>query len=152
SYVRRSKRQALHALATGGGAAAVRSMSWSEFETLIGEAFRRRSYTVEETGGNAPDGGVDLVLSKDGERHLVQCKHWRAQTVGVATVRELYGVMATQGASGGFVVTSGKYSREARNFAEGRNIELIDGEDLMLDQTRPAQRPPRSHPAKTWRR
>lgn len=27
------------------------AMSWQEFEGLVGEAFRRRGYQVEETGG-----------------------------------------------------------------------------------------------------
>jgi len=49
-------------------------MSWQQFETLVGEGFLRRGGRVKETGGGGPDGGVDLVLSKDGEKTLVQCK------------------------------------------------------------------------------
>lgn len=148
SYARRSKRQSLHALATSGGAAAVGSMNWREFEALIGEAFRRRGFAVAETGADGPDGGIDVVLTKESERYFVQCKHWRAQRVGVAIVRELYGVMAAQGAVGGFVVTSGNFSKEAQDFAEGRNIELIDGKRLgtMLQEGRPTQRRTRLAP------
>src|SRR5258708_15004030 len=106
-------------------------MSWREFETLVGEGFRRRGYSVKETGGGGPDGGVDLVLSKDGEKTLVQCKQWKAFKVGVSTVRELYGVMAADGAAAGFVVTSGRFTQEAVAFAAGRNIHLMDGAALM---------------------
>ena len=42
-------------------------------------------------------------------------------------VRELNGVVSAQGAHGGFVVTGGEFSREAREFAESCGIELIDG-------------------------
>ena len=54
----------------------------------------------------------------------------------VPVVRELYGVMAAKGASGGFVVTSGKFTVEAEAFAVGRNIRLLDGPKLerMLKQ------------------
>jgi len=45
-------------------------------------------------------------------------------------VRELYGVMAAEGAACGFVVTSGVFTDEVRAFAVGRNIELIDGKAL----------------------
>jgi restriction system protein len=38
--------------------------------------------------------------------------------------------MAAEGAAGGFVVTSGVYTQEAKAFAEGRNIKLIDGAKL----------------------
>lgn len=98
---------------------------------LVGEGFRRRGYAVRETGGGGADGGVDLVLRQGGETFLVQCKQWKAFKVGVATVRELYGVMAAQGAAGGFVVTSGRFTREAEAFAAGRNIQLVDGVGLV---------------------
>jgi len=112
-------------------------MSWQEFEMLVGEAFRRKGYMVSETGGGGADGGVDLVLRKDGEKFLVQCKQWKAYKVGVTTIRELYGVMAAGGAAGGFVVTSGVFTQEAKSFADGRNIDLIDGSELtaMIKKT-----------------
>ena len=105
-------------------------MSWQEFEMLVGEGFRLQGYQVAETGGGGADGGVDLVLTKAGEKFFVQCKQWRAFKVGVAVVRELYGVMAARGATGGFVVTSGRFTNDATAFARGRNIELIDGPSL----------------------
>jgi restriction system protein len=104
----------------------VSSLSWQDFELLIGEGFRHRGYHVTERGGAVPDGGIDLILTRDNERFFVQCKQWRARSVGVSVVRELYGVMAAKGAIGGFVVTSGKFSSDALSFAEGRNIELLD--------------------------
>jgi restriction system protein len=109
---------------------ALLDMSWREFEMLVGEVFRQRGFTVVEIGGNGSDGGVDLVLKKNGETHLVQCKQWKAYKVGVEIVRELYGVMAANGAVSGYVVTSGVYTNEAKAFADGRNIELIDGSKL----------------------
>lgn len=114
-------------------------MSWQEFEQLVGEYFRRKGFAVEETGGGGVDGGVDLVVTLGKDRYLVQCKQWKAMRVGVATVRELYGVMAAQGAAGGFVVTSGAFTDEARRFAEGREIDIITGDQLteMIRAARP---------------
>lgn len=127
----RHKRSALLAdVQTGSSASVLNGMTWQEFEMLVGEAFRRGGYAVAETGGGGADGGVDLVLRKDGEKYLVQCKQWKAFRVGVTTIRELYGVMAAGGAAGGFVVTSGIFTQEAKAFAEGRNIDLIDGAEL----------------------
>jgi restriction system protein len=105
---------------------AISEMSWREFERLVGEAFRRRGFRVTGFGGGGSDGSVDLALMKDGERFLVQCKHWRKEQVGVTVVRELNGVMAAAGAHGGFVVTGGQFTREAREFAQGTKIELVD--------------------------
>ena len=46
-------------------------------------------------------------------------------------VRELFGLMAAKGAAGGFVVTSGRFTQEAKDFATGSNIRLVDGEALF---------------------
>lgn len=127
----RYKRSALHGqVAASPDRGALNDMSWQQFEALVGEAFRRKGYAVTETGGGGADGGIDLALKKDGETFLVQCKQWKAYKVSVTTVRELYGVMAAEGATGGFVVTSGVFTDEARAFAVGRNIELMDGKAL----------------------
>jgi restriction system protein len=127
----RYKRRALHEkVAASPDRGSLNDMSWQQFEALVGEAFRRKGYSVTETGGGGADGGVDIALKKESETFLVQCKQWKALKVGVATVRELYGVMAAKGATGGFVVTSGGYTDEARAFAKGQNIELMDGKAL----------------------
>jgi restriction system protein len=112
-------------------AAAIDGMRWHEFEALVGEGYRHQGYSVKHSGGNGPDGGIDLVLSKGGEQHFVQCKQWRANKVGVAVVRELYGVMSAKGAAGGMVVTSGAFTSDAQAFAKGRNIQLLDGPQLL---------------------
>ncbi len=131
SVLGRRKRNALYGRAAGpDGLSAIATMSWREFEMLIGEAFRHRGFRVVERGGQGADGGVDLVLAKEGERHLVQCKHWRATKVPVAVVRELFGAMAAEGAASGFVVTAGEFTKDARDFAKGRNVELIGGAAL----------------------
>lgn len=128
---RRKRKALLTDVAQSRASDVLDGMSWREFELLIGEAFRKRGYQVAETGGNGPDGGVDLVLRKGGEKHLVQCKQWKALKVGVDVVRELYGVMAAQGATTGFVVTSGRFTKDAEAFARGRNVRLIDGPQLL---------------------
>ena len=132
SAYRRHQRQNLVANVTRSKAAdSLDDMNWHEFELLVGEAFRLQGFQVAETGGGGADGGVDLVLRKGSEKFLVQCKQWKAFTVSVTVVRELYGVMAAKGAAGGFVVTSGRFTDEATAFASGRNVKLIDGPGLF---------------------
>lgn len=161
SVLRRRKRESLAATVTASSSAqSLEGMSWREFEMLVGEAFRLQGYQVKEEGGAQPDGGVDLVARKGSEIFLVQCKQWKAFKVGVDVVRELYGVMAAQGAAGGFVVTSGRFTDDAVAFASGRNVRLIDGTKLfgLLQQAKAARsgrresgvspaRPTEQHPA-----
>jgi len=112
------------------GLKSIRGLDWKKFEQLVGEAFSRQGYVVTETGQRGADDGVDLVLRKGSETFLVQCKQWRAYKVSVNIVRELYGVMAAKGAAGGYVITSGNFTEDAKAFATGRNVELIDGPRL----------------------
>ena len=55
-------------------------------------------------------------------------------------MRELYGVMAAKGATGGFIVTSGRFTDDAKAFADGRNVQLVDGTKLfaMIKQAKQA--------------
>ena len=110
----------------------ISSMPWRQFERLVGEAYRRQGYKVEETGGNGPDGGVDLILRQSGETVLVQCKRWKDKRVGAPTVRELRGAVARDKATRGLFVTSGTFTNEAKAEAQGQPpLELLDGLALL---------------------
>ena len=113
------------------GIETLRAINWREFEELVGEAYRRKGYAVTDTGGGGADGGIDHILRKGHEKVLVQCKHWKLDKVGVKVIRELYGVVNAEGATGGIVISSGTFTHEARDFARGKPIKLIDGSELM---------------------
>jgi restriction system protein len=113
----------------GASKDSLNDMSRHDFEFLVGEYFRRRHFSVEETKSGV-DGGVDLIAKKDRETYLIQCKHWKAYKVGVKVVRELLGVMVGAGATGGIVVTSGEFTNDAVAFARANNIILLDGKEL----------------------
>ncbi|MGY4831615.1 restriction endonuclease [Sphaerotilaceae bacterium SBD11-9] len=121
--------RAAPAVALPTGAELLQGVGWNQFEQMAAEGFRLRGYAVSETGGG---GGraVDMVLMRGQDLYLVDCKPWRSNAVGVAPLRELHGLMAARGAVGGFVLTSGVFTAEAVHFAEGRSIQLIDGQLL----------------------
>ncbi len=118
-------------LDTQTGLDSIGDLSWGEFEELIAEAYRRDGYAVELTGDAAGDGGVDVVLRRDGQTTLVQCKHWKTWTVGVNIVRELRGVMASEKADYGRVVSYGTFTSDATAFAQENRITLVGGKELV---------------------
>lgn len=130
SFVHQLKRGNLFTkTASSNSADSLNNMNWQEFEQLVYEIFRQRGYSVSETQAGA-DGGVDLILKMNNETTLVQCKQWKKQKVGVSVVRELYGVMAAEGAQHGCVITSGNFTTDALKFAYGKTLLLIGGEEL----------------------
>jgi restriction system protein len=109
----------------------IRALSWQRFETLVAEAYRRQGYAVSRSSGDGgPDGGVDLVLRKDAGTILVQCKQWKVWKVGVPVVREVFGVLAARKVQRAVIVTSGIFTQEARMFAAGKPIDLVEGLQL----------------------
>lgn len=109
----------------------IRSMPWQAFELLVGEAFKRKGFDVKENGGGGADGGIDLILTRNGKKSIVQCKKWKTFSIGVPLIRELYGVMVSENANDCIFVSSGNFTAEARLFAENKPIWLIDGSELL---------------------
>ncbi len=103
----------------------------SEFEDYVAERlFNQRGYHVENTR-DTKHGGVDvLVTNRFARIAVVQCKRYRS-TVGAGIVRELYGTMIHEGATYAYLVTTAPISDEARRWATGKPIELIDGAQLV---------------------
>lgn len=129
SFVRTRHRRRL--LDTRTGLDSIAALGWRDFERLVGEAFRRQGYAVEETGLGGADGGIDLVLSRGGRRTLVQCKRWQREKVPVNVVREMYGLLAHHRADDVRIATLGGFTRDAERFAAGKPIKLIDGATLL---------------------
>jgi hypothetical protein len=112
----------------------LRQIAPDRFEHLIGKLVEKMGYHATVTQYSA-DGGIDVIATKTGgitsERVLIQAKRYSG-TVGVPQIRDLYGVLsADQEATSAVVITTGNFSAQAREFAEGKRIELIDGDRLL---------------------
>ncbi len=122
----------------------IRSLPWRQFEELLAEAYRRKGYRVAENTSGGADGGIDLRLERNGNSYLVQCKQWKSIKVSVNIVREMYGVMTHEKADGVIIVTSGLFTEEAKTFASGKPIDLVEGHQLVQMigsvQSKPAMR------------
>lgn len=116
--------------APAGPADWLRGLDWRDFENLVANAYRLQGYQVTLTRDGA-DGGIDIVLTRQDERVLVQCKHWRSYQVGAPVVREMLGLVVAHRATRGVVVTSGRFSQEAEAFAREQGIQLLDGTATM---------------------
>jgi restriction system protein len=151
SYFRRLRGARAVSRAAVGGTEAISSTDHSDFELMVGAALRNAGYRVANQTLPGPDGGVDLVVERDRKRVLVQCKHWQTKSVGVGVIREIVGVVASRKADGAMVVTSGRFTDEAKAFAARTGVDLIDGERLQkligTGQSQSVEAPRKSGPA-----
>lgn len=109
----------------------LQGLTHKDFEKYVAELFRNLGYIASVTGG-AYDGGIDIVLEKDGRKSYVQCKKYTSTKVSVSQLRDFYGALADRFNEGqGFLVTTGIFTLEAQRFAKDKPIELIDGARLL---------------------
>lgn len=106
-------------------------LTWQEFEILVTEVFFRAGFRVKRRGGNHADGGIDLEAYKNGQKIIIQCKHWKSKNVGVAVVREMFGVGIHERANAVYIVTCGYFTKDAKEFAEGKPMHLMHGYKLL---------------------
>lgn len=111
------------------------TLSGVEFEQAVASWLRTEGFDVQTTRASG-DGGVDIVARLDkplvGGRFIIQCKRLqKGSIVGEPTVRDLFGaLMADSSAVKAILITTSKFSAQARAFAEANGIELIDGATL----------------------
>jgi restriction system protein len=108
----------------------IRTFRWRRYESVLRAVYEKQGLRVIKPRRDAACSGVDLLLRKGRDQYLVCCRQWRAKIVGVKTVRALFEAMGNRSAAGGIVATCGTFTEEAKRFAAGWDIELIDGTEL----------------------
>lgn len=108
-------------------------LSPKEFESLITNLFEKMGLETRLTQPSR-DGGVDCVAYDPrpifGGKVVIQAKRYK-NTVGVSSVRDLFGTMQNEGASKGILVTTSGYGQASHEFANGKPLELLDGGNLL---------------------
>jgi restriction system protein len=111
------------------GPESLRELSLDDIESLLAGAYGRLGYDIIDDPEYGGARGVDVRLYKDGRLALVQTKYWRDE-ITQAMVSALCDVVAAEKAAQGIIVTTGKVAPEARRFAQGKPLTLIDGPAL----------------------
>lgn len=102
-----------------------------DFENMVSRLYEKMGFYIKQTP-QSKDKGVDIYakrITESGIEYLaIQCKHYPKGVVGVEHARDLYGVIhSQQSITKGVLITSGNFSRECKEFAQGKRIELFDG-------------------------
>jgi HJR/Mrr/RecB family endonuclease len=108
----------------------LRSVDWFQFEKLVELLYQKLGYQVTRRGGANPDGGIDLLITKDGLTSAIQCKQWRQWKVGVKAVREFLGALTDSGIQKGIFITLSGYTGDAKQLAQKHGISILNESEL----------------------
>ncbi|MFD4339644.1 restriction endonuclease [Streptomyces anulatus] len=120
--------------ATKDDLSALHEISPRELECMVAALYKSLGYTVILTPASK-DGGRDVIAKREApgisDHVLVECKSY-SNPVGVKRVRELLGVVSHEKSNRGVLVTTSRFTRDARILAEQNpRLEIIDGGELI---------------------
>ena len=119
-------------------------LSPRSFKKFVASLCLDKYLTVDLTQ-QSKDGGFDIIAISDvktGEKTLIECKRYRRdRKIQVSRVRELLGVVMSERADRGLLVTTSSFTPDNREFIS-RNNWSLDGLDFdgLLDWLRDEQR------------
>lgn len=99
------------------------------FEEEVANWYKAKGYAVTLTPKSG-DGGVDVILQKNGETVFVQCKHYASQ-VPIGVLRELFGVMKSKQVQKGVLACLYGVSSEGYSFAQNNGISIVTLDNLV---------------------
>lgn len=105
------------------------TLSGRAFEHELAQLFERLGYGVQLTPYGR-DGGIDLFVQQKGKSTIVQCKRYTGP-VGVAIVRELYGVLQSSEADSAILAATGGFTQGVLDFAKDKPIQLLGLREII---------------------
>lgn len=102
-----------------------------EFEEIVGEMYKNLGYSVKLTP-ISNDRGKDIIIHKDGKKYIVECKKYSLdKNIGRPALQKFFAAISEEKAGLGYFITTSSFAKTAIKYAEGNNIELIDGNNLV---------------------
>lgn len=118
------------------------SFSPREFEEMVCELLDKQGYDVKLTK-QTRDGGKDIIVVQKsilGEFCIyVECKKYdTSRPISVSLVRELYGTVMVDNATAGMIITTSRFTKDAKEYTEQikHRMTLKDYNDLVQELNR----------------
>lgn len=107
----------------------IAQMTGETFEEYLKALLKKLGYSVQLTNSTG-DFGADLILTKQGNKTVVQAKRYK-DSVGIKAVQEVIGAKSYYSASDAWVITNSYYTKAAKELAEKANVRLLNRNDLV---------------------
>ena len=118
-------------------------------ECVVANLFSAKGYWIRDGynasvwsgrygGSQSADMGIDLLVEKDGQMTVVQCKHYDSASVGGPDICQLLGSCLVAGATRGIFVTTSKFTEQCGKICRlaldmGHELSLWDWETLRRE-------------------
>ncbi|MFE4523720.1 restriction endonuclease [Cytobacillus firmus] len=102
------------------------SMSSFEFEKFVADLFIAKGFEAELTPRTG-DGGKDIVLRKNNDIYIVECKRYNEKNkVSRPAIQKFHSALLDMGAKEGFFVTTSFFTQPASTYSLNKPIKLVD--------------------------
>lgn len=105
----------------------IRALSWPDFSAGIKQALVRDGFNVTRID----EAGADFLIVGTARKGVVACKRWKAATIGIEPLRDLYRTMEKHDAQECIYVSTGTFTPNAMQFAVDNKIRLLHGAVLV---------------------
>jgi hypothetical protein len=109
---------------------AIKGLSPADFEHFCRVLLEEMGYAQVQVQGKTGDEGIDLTMYHSGVLVIAQCKRYQSN-VGAPAVRDFYGTLMHTRATHGFFITTSDFTHAAREWAQGKPLDLINGSRLI---------------------
>lgn len=118
---------------TSAGLLALAGLRWRDFSNLVLAVMSARGLERAAAINEEPqEHSASFILSGQGKRWLLACKHGSAYRIGSAAMEELASDVRLHGAGSGILVTEGTVDKGGLDKAEKYKIEVLDGARLWV--------------------
>jgi hypothetical protein len=108
-------------------------LEWKRFEELV-EAYYSKTGVVATRNKGGPASAAQVKIAWKGEPRpfaMVRCISHPPDLIEVKPLQELYTLLAAEDIRRGYVVTTGRFSVPARDYAEEKHLTLLPGEIFL---------------------
>lgn len=106
------------------------TMNGFEFEDFLAKLYQNMGYSIERTPYTG-DQGADLIVSRYGEKSVIQAKNY-SDKVSNKAVQEVVAAKGFYKCERAIVITNNYFTNSAIDLAQANDVELIDRNKLEL--------------------
>ncbi|WP_413111195.1 restriction endonuclease [Thaumasiovibrio sp. DFM-14] len=101
-----------------------------QLRAMVMRFYRQQRFMIIDNHNDEEESGIDIWLTKGGERILLDCHYLHEKSVTIEMVNHVYRCLQAHHAKRAIIITTGRYETNAVKFVQDKAISLIGGGKL----------------------